>query len=118
MKTQTKASVESKRKTSEPTPQEQVSLRPARPAPPSRPAATSPAKPVPPAVKLEAAPLPNVVNANFPGKELGLKPIGAPLLPISATKEMQLEALLAAYQTDQITPEQYHTERAKILAAP
>jgi hypothetical protein len=39
-------------------------------------------------------------------------------LGISGTKEAQLQALLAAYKADKITPAQYHTERARILAEP
>jgi hypothetical protein len=45
-------------------------------------------------------------------------PIVAPAIPISATKEQRLQALLAKYKADQITPEQYHTQRAEILAEP
>ena len=54
----------------------------------------------------------------YPGKSLGLSPIIVPALPISASKEEQLKALLAKYQADQITPEEYHKQRAAILAAP
>jgi hypothetical protein len=61
---------------------------------------------------------PNQNNAIFPGKELGLKPIETPLLPISAAQEAQLQALLAKYKADQITPEEYHRRRAEILAQP
>jgi hypothetical protein len=57
-------------------------------------------------------------NISYPGRELGLKPIEAPPLPISAAKKAQLQALLARYKADQITPEQYHTERAEILVEP
>ncbi|MGA3283118.1 MAG: hypothetical protein ABSD57_01490 [Verrucomicrobiota bacterium] len=90
----------------------------ASPAPQTQPVAISPVKPAPPAVKPEVMSPANQINANFPGKELGLKPIQAPPLPISAAKEAQLQALLGRYKADQITPEQYHTERAKILAEP
>jgi hypothetical protein len=45
-----------------------------------------------------------------------LKPLAGPPLPISAEKEQRLTELLQKYKADQITPEQYHTERAKILA--
>jgi hypothetical protein len=34
------------------------------------------------------------------------------------TKEQQLETLLAQYKADQISPEQYHKQRAAILAEP
>lgn len=47
-----------------------------------------------------------------------VKPIETPALPISATKEDRLQALLQKYKTDQITPEEYHTERAKIMGEP
>jgi hypothetical protein len=60
----------------------------------------------------------NQINAIFPGKELGLKPIEAPLLPVSATQQAQLQALLAKYKANQITPEEYHNQRAEILAQP
>src|SRR5208282_1151027 len=90
----------------------------APPTPQTQPVAISPVKPAPPAVKPEVMPPANQINANYPGKELGLKPIQAPLLPISAAKEAQLQALLERYKADQITPGQYHTERAKILAEP
>ncbi|HWW00160.1 MAG TPA: hypothetical protein VNZ64_10735 [Candidatus Acidoferrum sp.] len=45
---------------------------------------------------------------NFP-------PLAGPVSPISAAKQQQLDALLLSYKADQITPEQYHAERAKIL---
>jgi hypothetical protein len=60
----------------------------------------------------------NQINAIFPGKELGLQPIEAPLLPITATQQAQLQALLARYKANQISPEEYHRQRAEILAQP
>jgi hypothetical protein len=47
-----------------------------------------------------------------------VRPMEMPALPISATKEERLQALLQKYKTDQITPEEYHTERAKIMGEP
>jgi hypothetical protein len=47
-----------------------------------------------------------------------VKPMEMPALPISATKEERLQALLQKYKADQITPEEYHTERAKIMGEP
>jgi hypothetical protein len=47
-----------------------------------------------------------------------VKPIETPALPISETKEERLQALLEKYKADQITPEEYHTERAKIIGEP
>jgi hypothetical protein len=38
--------------------------------------------------------------------------------PVSADKVQKLNILLQQYQADRITPEQYHQERAKILAGP
>jgi hypothetical protein len=40
----------------------------------------------------------------------------APPLPISASQQQQLQALLQQYQADQITPAQYQAERQKILS--
>ncbi|MGD0745186.1 MAG: hypothetical protein ABSA45_08530 [Verrucomicrobiota bacterium] len=105
-----------------PAPRPEV-IQPATPAvkpaaPQTQPVAVTPAKPAPPAVKPEAMTPANQINAAYPGKELGLKPIEAPPLPISAAKEAQLQALLERYKADQITPEAYHNERAKILAEP
>jgi hypothetical protein len=63
-----------------------------------------------------ATPPQSVVN--YPGKELGLKPIDVPPPPVSAEKEAQLQALLAKYVADQVSPEEYQQQRAAILAAP
>jgi hypothetical protein len=100
-----------------------VAIQPAAPevksaAPQPPPVAISPVKPAPPAVKPEVISPANQLNANYPGKALGLKPIQAPPLPISAAKEAQLQGLFERYKADQITPEQYHIERSKILAEP
>lgn len=57
-------------------------------------------------------------NNNYVGQSLGLKPIVAPALPITAGKQARLQALLERYQADQITPEEYHKQRAAILAEP
>jgi hypothetical protein len=78
----------------------------------------SPAAPAAPTVKPGALSATNQMNAVFTGKELGLKPMVSPLLPISAAKEAQLQALLAKYKADQLTPEEYQKQRAEILAQP
>ena len=57
-------------------------------------------------------------DTNYVGQELGMKQIAAPALPISSSKQDQLKALLQKYEADQITPEQYHEQRAAILAQP
>jgi hypothetical protein len=44
--------------------------------------------------------------------------IQGPPSPLSPEKQQRLDALLARYKADQVTPEQYHAERAKILAEP
>ena len=49
---------------------------------------------------------------------MGFKPIEAPPLPISAQKEAELQALLAKYMADQVSPDEYQKERAAILAEP
>jgi len=46
------------------------------------------------------------------------QPIEGPALPYSASKKEQLDELLRKYRADELTPEQYHQQRAKILAQP
>jgi hypothetical protein len=60
----------------------------------------------------------NQINAIYTGKELGLKPIESPLLPVTSTQQAQLQALLAKYKANKISPEEYHNQRAEILAQP
>jgi hypothetical protein len=45
-------------------------------------------------------------------------PISGPPTNLSATKEGRLTELLRKYKADEITPQEYQTERAKILADP
>jgi hypothetical protein len=78
----------------------------------------SPAKPAAPANKPQAMSPAGKANTNPQGKEPGLKPIQAPLLPISAAQQAQLRFLLSQYKANQITPEAYHQKRAAILAQP
>jgi len=47
---------------------------------------------------------------------LDFPPLDAPPLPISAEKQQKLEYLLKKYKADEIGPEEYQAERAKILA--
>jgi hypothetical protein len=75
-------------------------------------------KPAAPEAKPVAVPPSKPANLSYPGKELGLKPIMAPPPPVSAAKDAQLQALLEKYEANQITPDQYQAERAKILAEP
>jgi hypothetical protein len=85
------------------------------PAPPMMP---PPVIVPPPPKPVAMMPSPPAATPNQFGNEPGFAPIVAPPLPISAAKQQQLAALLAQYQADQISPEQYHTQRAAILAAP
>jgi len=50
--------------------------------------------------------------------EPAFRPIEGPALNISADKQQRLAELLRRYQADEVTPAQYHEERAKILAQP
>ena len=43
-------------------------------------------------------------------------PVTPPASPLSGSKEQRLATLLQQYKSDQITPQQYHEQRAKILA--
>lgn len=57
-------------------------------------------------------------KAKMESKALGFKPLESPPLPISADKQQRLADLLQKYKADELTPEQYHQARAKILAEP
>ncbi|HUC86307.1 MAG TPA: hypothetical protein VL970_14005 [Candidatus Acidoferrales bacterium] len=72
-----------------------------------------------PAAQSSAAvqPAPATGSGNV-GKNLDRQPMTGPPLPISASKEARLQALLEKYKADQITPEEYHQQRAAILAEP
>lgn len=63
-------------------------------------------------------PLVMVTVTNMAGNGPGRMQIVAPALPIGAAKAERLKALLTKYQTDQITPSEYHQQRAAILAEP
>ena len=52
----------------------------------------------------------------YPGKALGFDPVAAPPPPVSAEQEAALQALLSRYMANEITPDQYQTERKKIMA--
>jgi hypothetical protein len=65
--------------------------------------------------KDEAAGKPSEPAVGAPGV---LAPLFPPPMPISGSKEQRLRELLYRYTNDQISPEQYHQQRAKILAEP
>jgi hypothetical protein len=60
----------------------------------------------------QARPLPQ------PGVDTGLPRLPVPAPAISAEKDQRLKELLSLYAADAISPEQYHAQRAKILAQP
>jgi len=89
---------------------QQIGQLPPEPAAPAvQPGAPAPqiyvAKPAP-AAKPSAAPKGMPV----------FEPLQGPPVTISAEKQALLSALLQRYRADEITPDQYHAERAKILA--
>jgi hypothetical protein len=45
-----------------------------------------------------------------------LEPLKGPPSPLTPEKQSRLKDLLDQYMADQLTPEQYHAQRAKILA--
>ena len=55
-------------------------------------------------------------RSEFPS--LNFPPLQGPPPPISPAKQKQLDGLLQLYRADQITPEQYQAQRAKILGEP
>ena len=57
----------------------------------------------------------NSVNT-ITSKQLGLQPLQPPPAPVSAQQQEALQSLLQRYEADQITPDEYQAERAKILA--
>jgi hypothetical protein len=61
--------------------------------------------------QLEDKRVKKIAFGNFP-------PIEAPAMPISAEKQQRLAVLLQKYRVDEITPEQYQSQRAQILAEP
>lgn len=82
--------------------------------------------PTPPPVKKSARTEPSKPQKSKQPRETRPMPESRPIYalppgpppPVSADKVQKLNALLQQYQADRITPEQYHQERAKILAGP
>lgn len=64
------------------------------------------------------APAPAIASAPASAAPAGLQPVplAVPASPVPATKEQQLAELLQRYKADEITPQEYHAERARILA--
>jgi hypothetical protein len=66
----------------------------------------------------QSKPAPTAPKAQADKKAPAFKPIERPSLSIAADKEQRLTELLQKYKAEEIAPEQYHKERAKILAEP
>jgi hypothetical protein len=98
--------------------EQMAAAAPAPPAPSTQEApkaAAAPAAPQKVAATAPAAP-PEAKPAKAKSGSLDFPPLDGPGSPLSAEKQQQLNELLQKYRADQITPEQYHAERAKILA--
>ncbi|HEX5221563.1 MAG TPA: hypothetical protein VFZ59_18510 [Verrucomicrobiae bacterium] len=71
-----------------------------------------------PAPKPGAAPAPAAKPAATPVATSTYKPIEVPASPFSPAKQAKLAELLARYRADAITSQEYHTQRAAIIAEP
>jgi hypothetical protein len=83
--------------------------------PPAEAAAVATAAPKSSAAPVAAAP---AKKSKTLKNALVFPPMQAPPPTISADKQTRLTELLQKYKAEQITPEQYHQQRAKILAEP
>jgi len=92
----------------------QQSATPVAPASPAAPAAGT--APAPAAVATPAPVAPPMTPAKMTTPAMPV--MTSPPLPISADKQQQLQALLEKYKADQLTPAEYQTQRAAILAQP
>lgn len=77
----------------------------------------SPTKPPKPA-KPPKPPKPATTPSPTVAKPSDFPPLQGPPSPLSPEKQQRLADLLRRYRADQLTPEQYQTERAKIRAEP
>lgn len=87
--------------------------KPAPTARPTPPAQWTPATAAQPAPAPQSPTKPKVIKGQQP-----LPPIEGPPPSVTSDKEQRLQELSAKYKADQITPEEYHQQRAKILAEP
>ena len=89
-------------------------------APASAAAKPAPAKPMPTATKPEAKP----AAEKAPKKPAAVKSapvfpaIQGPASPVSGDKQQRLAELLRKYKADELTPEEYHVQRTKIMGEP
>ena len=89
-------------------------------APAPAPAVAKPAeaKPQETAIKPEVKPAPAKVSKKPAKGPQAFPPISGPPPAVSADKQQRLAELLRKYKADEITPEEYHQQRAKILSEP
>ena len=76
--------------------------------------ALAPSSNVPAQAPMQAPPRPKKLTHTvqpFP-------PLQAPPVDISAAKQQRLDELLRKYRADELTPEEYHQQRAKTLGEP
>jgi len=105
-------------------PAQEQNQTPVTPAPAQAPSAAYSPLPAPsnvqrPALPAMPAPAPTASTAKNPAQpSVTLPPLSGPPSSLSAAKQQKLDALLEQYRNDQITPQQYHEQRAKILAEP
>ncbi|HWC59750.1 MAG TPA: hypothetical protein VHC44_08655 [Verrucomicrobiae bacterium] len=73
-----------------------------------------------PALPEQPTPAPTpVMSQNEPAQPtISLPALTGPPSPLSPAKQQKLDELLQQYRADQLTPQQYHEQRAKILAEP
>lgn len=93
---------------------QKIATEPA-PAPAVVAATAAPAKPVAPAAPA-VAPAPAPAATSAVASPVKPEPVVAPAF--TGSKQDRLTALLQQYKADQITPQQYHTQRAAIVAEP
>ena len=78
---------------------------------------TNPTKPAAETATAPTQPAPTPAVALTPAKPAPQASVD--MIPaLTLTKAQRLSGLLAKYKADQITPEQYHTLRAKVLSEP
>jgi hypothetical protein len=65
-----------------------------------------------------AQPAPGPVSRGSSRNAPVYQPLPRPESPVSGDKQVRLEELLKKYRADELTPEQYHQQRSKILAEP
>jgi hypothetical protein len=86
------------------------------PLPKSNPNAVRPTLPDQPTSPPTLTPM--MGNNQYVAPTMALPTLTGPSTGLSAAKEQKLNELLNQYRADQITPQQYHEQRAKILAEP